>query len=325
TRIRSSPQKINRHAGQHDDETGPRRRGLINDQHEENYGRADDVERGHDRVTECFIRPLGVRAFPAEHENAENGQNVKDERGRNDVVEQVAVKVAVTGNVAGGVGLDRARQNERAGPNALDYQTPRGDVVLVQLADATEKETVTRHCIVSARAGEDQPVVAAECRNHDSNGHDGRACAGKDDVGGLGRHAVARRILDRVERKRGQIRNVSEQIKPDHQNGAERERERNVTTRIYDLAGGEGNVVPGVGGEKRVGLRHANPDEESENGRGSQSFANLLQTAAQRPEIAEVRRARARLYPDDDAEHNERDERARLRRCENILNKLAEI
>ena len=198
-------------------------------------------------------------------------------------------------------------------------------MVLVQLADATEKETVTRHCIVSARAGEDQSVVTAECRNHDSNGHDGCASAGKNDVGRLRGHAVAWRILNCGERKRGQIRNVSEQIKSDHQNGAERERQRNVATRIYDLAGGEGNVVPGVGGEKRIGLRHANADEESEGGRGSQSFADLLQTAAQRPEIAEVRRARARLYPDDDAEHNERDERARLRRCENILNKLAEI
>src|SRR5207244_11811374 len=144
-------------------------------------------------------------------------------RGRNDVVEQVTVKIAVTGNVAGSVGLDRARQDKGAGPNALDYQTPRGDVVLVQLANATEKETVTRHCIVSARAGKDQPVVAAECRNHDSDGHDGRARAGKNDVGRLRGHAVAWRILNCGERKRGQIRKISEQIKPDHQNGAERE------------------------------------------------------------------------------------------------------
>src|SRR5207244_7235492 len=123
-------------------------------------------------------------------------------RGRNDVVEQVAVKIAVTGNVAGSVGLDRARQNERAGPNALDYQTPRGDVVLVQLADATEKETVTRHCIVSARAGKDQPVVAAECRNHDSDGHDGRARAGKNDVGRLRGNAAAWPTMNHAARQR---------------------------------------------------------------------------------------------------------------------------
>src|SRR6202011_3451640 len=127
---------------------------------------------------------FGVGAFPAEQENAENGQNVKDERGRNDVVEQVAVKIAVTGDVAGSVCLDGARKNKDARPDSLNNETPRRDVILVQLADATKKETVTRHCIVSACAGEDQSVIAAECRNHDSNGHDRRARAGKDDVGG---------------------------------------------------------------------------------------------------------------------------------------------
>src|SRR5947207_13294284 len=95
--------------------------------------------------------------------------------------------------------------------------------------------------------------------------------------------------------------------------------------RIYDLAGGERDIVPGVGGKERIGLRHANADEESEGGRGSQSFTDLLQTAAQRPEFFEVRRVRARSLTDDDAELVHHDLRARLRHLANIHNHIDHI
>src|SRR6202022_4367419 len=106
---------------------------------------------------------------------------------------------------------------------------------------------------------------------------------------------------------------------------AECEREGNVATRIYDLASCEGDVVPRVGGEKRIGLRYADSDEEPECGRGGQSFADFLQTATQRPEVAEVCRTRARLHPDNNTEHNKCDERTRLRRREDVLHELTEI
>ena len=188
-----------------------------------------------------------------------------------------------------------------------------------------EEETVARHRIVGARARQNQPVVAAEGRDHDRDGHDGRARAGKDHVGGFRRDAVARRVLNRLERQRRQIRDVGEQIEADDKDGAERERERNVATRIYHFAGREGDVVPGVGGEKRIRLRHADADEETEGGRGGQALADILQIAAQAPEVAEVRCARARLQTDDDAEHDQRDQRAGLRCREDVLDELAKL
>src|SRR5207248_1452861 len=225
-------------------------------------------------------------------------------RGRNNVVEQVAVEISVTGDVAGGVCLYGSRQDENAGPNPLDDETPRWDVILVQLSHAPEEETVARHGVVGARAGENEPVIAAERRNHDRNGHDGRASARKDYVGRLRRDPVARRILNRSERKRRHVSNVGEQIKSDNQKGAERERERNIAPWIFHFSGGEGDVVPGIGGEKGIGLGHANGDEEAECGRRGQTFADILQTAAQGPKIAEVRRTRTRLQTDDDAKQN---------------------
>jgi len=67
-------------------------------------------------------------------------------------------------------------------------------------------------------------------------------------------------------------------------------------------------------------------DEESKAVAAGSIFADLLQTAAQTSRKSlKFARPRPDFYPDDDAEHNERDERARLRRCENILNKLARL
>ncbi len=90
---------------------------------------------------------------------ADDRQNVEDKRGRNDVVEKVAVKISVTGDIADGICLHSARQNEDAGPNALNDEAPRGHVILIQLAHATEEETVARHRIISACPARISPLL----------------------------------------------------------------------------------------------------------------------------------------------------------------------
>ena len=52
----SAPGEIHRHAEQHDDQSGPRRRGPVDEQHDEDRRGADDVERRHDRIAERAIR-----------------------------------------------------------------------------------------------------------------------------------------------------------------------------------------------------------------------------------------------------------------------------
>src|SRR5436189_2209097 len=100
------------------------------------------------------------------------------------------------------------------------------------LTNTANENTVSGHRVVSTRACEDKAVVATERRNHDRDRHDRRARAGKDNVRGLGRDAVARRVLDRGKWKSSEISDVREQIKCDHEKGAERERKRNVAPRI---------------------------------------------------------------------------------------------
>src|SRR4051812_37799929 len=161
-------------------------------------------------------------------------------------------------------------------------------MVFVQFADAPEEKSIPRHRVVSPRSRENQAIVAAEGGDHDRNRHNGRAGPWEDYVRGLGRDPVARRILDCGERKRSEVSDVCEQIKSDDEEGAEREREWNIASRIFHFAGGEGDVVPCVRGEKRVGLRDADANKKSERGYGRQAWADFLETAAQGPEIAEV-------------------------------------
>jgi hypothetical protein len=74
---------------------------------------------------------------------------------------------------------------------------------------------------------------------------------GKDRVERGGGHAVGRRLLDRVERQRHQVREVGEQVDRDDQGGAQRQRQREGAARVLYLARGERDVVPRVGGEQR--------------------------------------------------------------------------
>src|SRR2546430_2413740 len=84
----------------------------------------------------------------------EDRQNVEDECGGNDIVEKVAVKISVTDHVAGRVGFHCPRKDQDSGPDPLNDQAPGRDMILVQLADSPEKETVAGHCVVGARPGQ---------------------------------------------------------------------------------------------------------------------------------------------------------------------------
>ena len=68
--------------------------------------------------------------------------------------------------------------------------------------------------------------------------------------------------------KDGEVAEVAEQVESDDDAGAKAEGERQVAAGVADFAGDEGDVVPGVGGEERAGLRDAECDEEAECGGG---------------------------------------------------------
>jgi hypothetical protein len=77
--------------------------------------------------------------------------------------------------------------------------------------------------------------------------------------------------------------------------------------------------------ENRVGLRHADGDEQAEPGGRGEPVADLLQRPARGPEVGEVGADRVGVPADQDAEHDERDERTGLGGGEDVLHQLAEL
>ena len=57
--------------------------------------RADEIKRRNDRIAKGTVRALGIRLQLAQAKYASNGENVKDQRGRDDVIQQVAVEIPV--------------------------------------------------------------------------------------------------------------------------------------------------------------------------------------------------------------------------------------
>src|SRR5262249_45015320 len=172
---------------------------------------------------------------------------------------------------------------------------------------------------------ENESVIATESRNHNCYSHDRRTSAGKNYVRRFRRHSIARRILNRSKRQRGEISNICEQIQADHEKRAKRERERHVAARIDHLASRERDVVPSVCREKRISLRHANSHEEAKSSSGCQTYAYLLQVTPYCPEVAKVFCACTGSQADDDAEHDQCDQRTSFCRGENVLHQFSDF
>src|SRR5208283_4876072 len=102
------------------------------------------------RVAKGAIGAHGVRAFAAEDEQAKDGQYVEDEHGEDDVVEQVAVEVAVLFEAgegvelgqAGGIAQPGARQHKQASPDALQDQPEARHAAVIKLRGGPEEKAV---------------------------------------------------------------------------------------------------------------------------------------------------------------------------------------
>src|SRR4029077_7608271 len=192
--------------------------GLINEKHEKNCGCSDNVENRHNWITKRLVWTLGVWPLPPQQKQSSDCENIKNQCGRNDVVEQVSIKIAVTS-----ICFHGARQHEDSSPDPLNNEAPGRAMVFVQLTHPPEKKTVARHRIIGASAREDQSIIATERRNHNCDRHDRRSGAGKNYVCRFRCDAIARRILDRGEWKRCQISHIRQQIKSDNQKRTKRE------------------------------------------------------------------------------------------------------
>src|SRR5439155_26018413 len=111
------PKEINRHTANHDQQSGPGRRRLINEKYQKNHRCSDNVENGHNWITKRLVWALGVWSLPPQQEQTSDCENVKNQRGRNYVVDQVSIKIAVTSFC-----LDGARRHVDYSRNPLNYE-----------------------------------------------------------------------------------------------------------------------------------------------------------------------------------------------------------
>src|SRR5215831_1045646 len=87
-----APDEINRNTYSHNQQPRPGLRRLKNEKHDSDYCRANNVKRGDDWITKGFVRSLSVRPLRSEHYDSQNRENVKDERRRDDVRQQIVVE-----------------------------------------------------------------------------------------------------------------------------------------------------------------------------------------------------------------------------------------
>src|SRR5579883_1298389 len=126
-------------------------------------------------------------------------------------------------------------------------------------------------------------------------------------------------MLDLREGKRHKIGNVRQQIQQNDQPGSHGQRQRNIALGIFHFAGGEGDVVPGVGGKERSGLRNADGGEQAERGGGGQAGGDRRQIA-RRPEArAEIGAHRLRVPSEQQPDQDQAQQRRHLGGRENIL------
>ena len=126
------------------------------------------------------------------------------------------------------------------------------------------------------------------------------------------------------QRQRPQINEVAADIERDHHAGAERQRQRKIPAGIFHLAGGERNVVPGVGGKQRSHLR----DRQHGERRDQNAPTHVMQGAEAGilPEVCpEIRGHRLRVPPKKNSEQDQSQQRRNFRRGEDVLDECARL
>src|SRR4029077_15403769 len=99
-----------------------------------------------------------------------------------------------------------------------------------------------------------QAVVAAEGGNDDGYSHDHGAGGAEDGVECGAGDTIVGSSLDLHEWKGEEISQIREAVESDDDDGAEGHGEGDVALGIFHFAGGEADVVPGVGGKQRANL-----------------------------------------------------------------------
>ena len=168
----------------------------------------------------------------------------------------------------------------------------------MESAGGLEEQVVAGHRVVHAGAGQDEPVVAPERRDHDCSGHELQAGLSQDCLECGGADTVLWRAGDRARRQNVQVSDVGEHVQHGDDQDARSHRHGQVALRILELASGEPHVVPRVHREQR-------PDH------GASDHPDADGHAPGGPEVGpEVGGQGFRVAADGEAEQDQQRERA---------------
>src|SRR5271168_2921593 len=167
TRRKSSKQCINWQPASDQNQPRPSSRSSIAQQDDKNYASPNNVKRRHHGITKSFVGTFRRRPRASQTENPNDRQNVKNQHGGDDVVQQVAVKVAIFAaeRIVG------ARQHQKRGPYSLDNERDSRHSSPIQNSSPLEEQPIARHGVISPRAGQQHAVDAPKSGNHDGQSH----------------------------------------------------------------------------------------------------------------------------------------------------------
>ena len=108
-----------------------------------------------------YGRSAAGRFFPQNNDRRDE-QQIEKQIGGNDVFEQLRINISVADPAGDWIRGRRARECQERSPNSLRDKRRCGHVLRIRRSDAAEKQTITRHRVIDARARQDETIVAAE-------------------------------------------------------------------------------------------------------------------------------------------------------------------
>ncbi len=88
---RPAHREVDGDADNHNEQAGPGGGGAVGEEAVEHSRTTDDVDQRHNREAPGFVGTVGVRARDAQAQDSGDGQDVEDQGGGDDVIEEVAV------------------------------------------------------------------------------------------------------------------------------------------------------------------------------------------------------------------------------------------
>src|SRR5277367_406100 len=210
-RRKRAKQKINRKPAGNQNQSRQSSRSPIAQQHHQNHASPNNVKPRHHRITKRLVRTFRQRLQSPQTENPNNRQNVKNQNSRNNVVQQIAIKIPIFPAHR----IISPRQHQKRRPQSLHQQSNPRHPSPIQNSRALEEQPIPRHSVISPRTGEQHPIDAPKSGNHNSQSHQRNAQPRKHSLQSSRSHAIRFRMLDRIQRKRAKIAKIHQQVQTD--------------------------------------------------------------------------------------------------------------